>query len=175
MSMSEDPTTASTDAELAGYQAELGRQLRQIRQQKGMTLQQVEEASGGEWKAVVVGSYERGDRSVSVTKLARLADFYEVPLSALLPTQGVSTAPAPSTGVIVDLQRLTAIGDDGEDEIASMLVRLANGVQSRRGDYNGRILSLRNADLESLAHMADVTLADLVGQLRDRGLILDTA
>lgn len=171
--MSEE-TGTSNEAALAGYQAELGRQLRQIRQQKGMTLQQVEEASDGEWKAVVVGSYERGDRSVSVAKLARLADFYEVPLSALLPSQGASTAPATAAGVVVDLQRLAAI-DDGEDEIANMLVRLASGVQSRRGDYNGRILSLRNADLESLAHMADVTLVDLVGQLRDRGLLLDTA
>jgi transcriptional regulator with XRE-family HTH domain len=169
-----DPTSTTNDAALAGYQADLGRQLRQIRQQKGLTLQQVEDASDGEWKAVVVGSYERGDRSVSVAKLARLADFYEVPLSALLPTQGASSVPAPSTGVVVDLQRLAAIGDE-DDQLAGMLIRLANGVQSRRGDYNGRILSLRNADLESLAHMADVTLGDLVGQLRDRGLILDGA
>lgn len=173
--MSEDTTSTSNDAALAGYQADLGRQLRQIRQQKGMTLQQVEEASDGTWKAVVIGSYERGDRSVSVAKLARLADFYEVPLSALLPSQGASSSTTPAAGgVVVDLQRLAAI-DDGEDEIAGMLVRLAHGVRSRRGDYNGRILSLRNADLESLAHMADVSLSDLVGQLRDRGLILEGA
>src|ERR687890_717777 len=48
------------------YQKRLGARLRAIRQQQGLTLQQVEEMSEGRWKAVVVGSYERGDRAVSV-------------------------------------------------------------------------------------------------------------
>jgi transcriptional regulator with XRE-family HTH domain len=52
------------------YQKRLGARLRAIRQQQGLTLQQVEEMSEGRWKAVVVGSYERGDRAVSVAKLA---------------------------------------------------------------------------------------------------------
>ena len=67
------------------YAKALGNRLRAIRQQQGLSLQRVEEKSGGKWKAVVVGSYERGDRAVTVAKLAQLADFYGVPVSVLLP------------------------------------------------------------------------------------------
>lgn len=67
------------------YARALGSRLRAIRQQQGLSLQGVEEKSGGRWKAVVIGSYERGDRAVTVAKLAELADFYGVPVGELLP------------------------------------------------------------------------------------------
>ena len=63
----------------------LGARLRAIRTQQGLSLQGVEELSRGRWKAVVVGSYERGDRSVTVEKLAGLAQFYGIPTIDLLP------------------------------------------------------------------------------------------
>ena len=62
------------------YAKSLGARLRSIRQQQGLSLQGVEEKSNGRWKAVVVGSYERGDRAVTVSRLAELADFYRVPV-----------------------------------------------------------------------------------------------
>ena len=74
------------------YAKALGAKLRAIRQQQGLSLHGVEERSGGRWKAVVVGSYERGDRAVTVQKLAELAEFYSVPVSELLP----DAAPAPA-------------------------------------------------------------------------------
>src|SRR6266571_2307728 len=80
------------------YAKTLGARLRAIRTQQGLSLHGVEEKSRGRWKAVVVGSYERGDRSVTVQKLAELADFYGVPVSELLPGDagpGVLT-PAPT-------------------------------------------------------------------------------
>ena len=61
------------------YAKTLGARLRAIRTQQGLSLHGVEEKSRGRWKAVVVGSYERGDRSVTVQKLAELAEFYGVP------------------------------------------------------------------------------------------------
>ena len=68
-----------------GYAKALGTRLRAIRMQQHLSLHGVERKSGGKWKAVVVGSYERGDRAVSVQRLAELADFYGVPVSDLLP------------------------------------------------------------------------------------------
>ena len=70
------------------YAKTLGARLRAIRTQQGLSLHGVEEKSRGRWKAVVVGSYERGDRSVTVQKLAELAEFYGVPVSELLPGVG---------------------------------------------------------------------------------------
>ena len=61
------------------YARALGGRLRAIRTQQGLSLHGVEEKSEGRWKAVVVGSYERGDRAVTVQRLAELADFYAVP------------------------------------------------------------------------------------------------
>src|SRR5450432_2522741 len=73
------------------YARALGSRLRAIRTQQGMSLHGVEERSTGRWKAVVVGSYERGDRAVTVQRLAELADFYGVPVGALLPDAGGGT------------------------------------------------------------------------------------
>jgi hypothetical protein len=42
------------------YSRALGARLRAIRNQQGLSLQGVEDKSHGRWKAVVVGSYERG-------------------------------------------------------------------------------------------------------------------
>ncbi|HET7326346.1 MAG TPA: helix-turn-helix transcriptional regulator, partial [Nocardioidaceae bacterium] len=58
------------------YANTLGTKLRAIRQQQGLSLHGVEQKSRGRWKAVVVGSYERGDRAVTVQKLSELAAFY---------------------------------------------------------------------------------------------------
>jgi len=78
----------------------VGDRLRDIRRQQGLSLAEVEERSGGAWKAVVVGAYERGDRAVTVPRLAELADFYGVPLSTLLPTPAPAArrGPNPSSG-----------------------------------------------------------------------------
>ena len=67
---------------MGDYAKALGAKLRAIRQQQGLSLHGVEQKSGGRWKAVVVGSYERGDRAVTVQRLAELADFYGVPRAA---------------------------------------------------------------------------------------------
>lgn len=133
------------------YSRELGSRLRAIRQQQNLSLQGVEEKSGGRWKAVVVGSYERGDRAITVAKLADLAEFYGVPVAELLP-DGHSTGGAePPPRVVIDLERLSRV----PNERAAPLMRYAAAVQAQRGDYNGRVLSIRQDDLRMLAVMYD--------------------
>ena len=56
-----------------------------IRRQKRLSLQDVEAASTQEFKASVLGAYERGERAISVPRLQRLARFYNVPVDQLLP------------------------------------------------------------------------------------------
>jgi len=68
------------------YAKAVGERLRAIRQQHGLSLKSVEQRSRGRWKAVVVSSYERGDRAVSVQRLYELAEFYAVPITELLPS-----------------------------------------------------------------------------------------
>src|SRR3954464_16107221 len=68
-----------------GYARRVGERLRAIRKQKGLSLQEVESASSQEFKASVLGAYERGERAISVPRLQRLARFYSVPVDQLLP------------------------------------------------------------------------------------------
>ena len=67
------------------YGRKVGERLRLIRRQKRLSLQEVEASSGQEFKASVLGAYERGERAISVPRLQRLARFYNVPVDQLLP------------------------------------------------------------------------------------------
>ena len=113
------------------YSKRVGERLRAIRRQKRLSLQEVEAASTQEFKASVLGAYERGERAISVPRLQRLARFYNVPVDQLLPTDvgpsfGVSTPgdavidltdrPARRDGepITIDLTRLESDGRDGE-------------------------------------------------------------
>src|SRR4051794_2321211 len=134
------------------YARSLGARLRAIRTQQGLSLHGVEERSQGRWKAVVVGSYERGDRAVTVQRLAELADFYGVPVSALLPDAGSGSVVEAPPRLVIDLERLGSV----PAERAGPLARYASTIQSQRGDYNGKVLSIRQDDLRTLAVISDL-------------------
>ncbi len=148
------------------YARELGVRLRAIRQQQGLSLPGVEQKSDGRWKAVVVGSYERGNRAVTVLKLAELAQFYGVPLAELLPSGGSATS-EPMPAVMLDLKRLGEV----EDPAAAPLSRYAASIQSVRGDYNGKVLSIRTEDLRTLAVIYDQPVRALVDQFIGWGVM----
>ena len=67
------------------YAKALGENLRRVRQERGLSLMRIEEKTDGRFKAVVIGSYERADRAVTVQRLAELAEFYGVNPAELLP------------------------------------------------------------------------------------------
>src|ERR1700689_2910737 len=62
-----------------------GARLRTMRKQMRLSLQAVEAMSEQEFKASVLGAYERGERAISVPRLQRLAKLYDVPVDQLLP------------------------------------------------------------------------------------------
>nr|MCU0261511.1 helix-turn-helix domain-containing protein [Ilumatobacteraceae bacterium] len=53
------------------YSRQVGERLRVIRKQKRLSLQEVEAQSNQEFKASVLGAYERGERALSVPRLDR--------------------------------------------------------------------------------------------------------
>jgi len=148
-----------------GYAKALGARLRAIRLQQHLSLHGVERKSGGKWKAVVVGSYERGDRAVSVQRLAELADFYGVPVSDLLPPEDSPVATGggatPLSRIILNLERVAALTDpQGE-----VLRRFAASIQRQRGDLGNRNLPVRHEDLRTLALMYDTSIEALTERL----------
>jgi transcriptional regulator with XRE-family HTH domain len=155
---------ASYDPKLA-----LGERLRRIRRQQGLSLADVEERSGGVWKAVVVGAYERGDRSVSIGRLAGLASFYGVPLSELLPATTRRAAEEHSRKVVIDLTVLAA----QKTPAATAISRYVDRIRRMRGDHNARVLTVRGGDLENLALIAGADPQRFMGELRTRGIVRD--
>ena len=156
---------------MSEYAKALGARLRGIRNQQGMSLQGVEEKSNGRWKAVVIGSYERGDRAVTVQKLAELASFYGIPIAELLPDARPVRGGDPATKVVLNLERLGQL----PAEQAGPLARYAATIQSQRGDYNGRVLSIRSEDLKSLAIIYDISPGELTDQLISWGVLTPDA
>ena len=152
---------------MTDYAKTLGARLRAIRTQQGLSLHGVEEKSRGRWKAVVVGSYERGDRAVTVQRLAELADFYGVPIHELLPDAIVATPTEVSPRIVIDLEQLSTVPADQ----SAPLARYAATIQSQRGDYNGRVLSIRHEDLRSLAVIYDQSPGALTEQLISWGVL----
>src|SRR3979409_1175973 len=147
----------STEDMPSGYARQVGERLRNIRRQQGLSLQAVEATSDREVKASVLGGYERGERIISVLRLQRLARFYGVPVDQLLPrdTGPMPTLPrredeaaAPPGGgydegkVTVDLAKLEAL-DAPEKDLISRYVGM---IQLQRGDFNGRMLTIRAED-----------------------------
>lgn len=145
----------------------LGARLRAIRTQQGLSLHGVESKSQGRWKAVVIGSYERGDRAVTVARFAELAEFYGVPVSELLPPGSQTTPIEPTPRIVIDLERLSQVPGDQ----AGPLARYAATIQTQRGDYNGRLLSIRREDLRSLAVIYDASVSDLTERLITWGVL----
>jgi transcriptional regulator with XRE-family HTH domain len=154
---------------MSDYAKTLGMRLRAIRTQQGLSLHGVEEKSEGRWKAVVVGSYERGDRAVTVQRLSELAEFYGVPLAELLPEE--ETAPAaevaPAPRLVLDLEHLGSVPEPH----SAPLARFAAAIQSQRGDYNGRVLSVRQEDLRALSVIYNLSPAALTEQLTAWGVL----
>jgi transcriptional regulator with XRE-family HTH domain len=149
-------------------QQALGARLRRIRAQQGLSLAQVEERSGGQWKAVVVGAYERGDRAVTIERLAALAAFYDVPIAYLLPADHEEPVAAENVGVILDLTRLT--DHEGRADAVGAIARFARRIQLQRGDHAGRVITLRDADVRTIALAAGVEPVDLHRDLRTVGV-----
>jgi transcriptional regulator with XRE-family HTH domain len=150
-------------------QRELGARLRRIRGQQNLSLAQVEERSGGRWKAVVVGAYERGDRAVTIERLAALAAFYDVPITHLLPDVPRPRSAERHDGILLDLTRL-AEHDQDPDPVGAV-ARFARRIQLLRGDHAGQVLSLRDADVRTIALAAGIEPDTLHEELRERGLV----
>ena len=158
---------------MASYAEQVGERLRNIRLQKGLSLHDVEERSVKEFKASVLGAYERGERSISVPRLHRLAIFYGVPVDHLLPRLGPEVSEAATAGgggndeaVCIDLEAL----ESRSEPEAQTLNRYLALIQTQRGDFNGKVLTIRRDDVRVLAAILDQSPGGLIERLDDLGL-----
>jgi len=172
------------------YATKVGERLRVVRKQKRMSLQAVEGASQHEFKASVLGAYERGERAISVPRLQRLARFYNVPVDQLLPRdlgpegpswatdgeggtidireeQGTTRMSADDGRIAIDLTRLESLGAPERE----LLSRYVGMIQLQRQDFNGQVLTIRQEDLRAIACLFEATSEGMRRRLDQLGLI----
>jgi transcriptional regulator with XRE-family HTH domain len=159
----------------ATYARQVGDRLRKVRKQQRLSLQAVEASSSQEFKASVLGAYERGERAISVPRLQRLALFYNVPVDQLLPkgdgdllVESESFVAPEDAGrkVTIDLTALS----EAEGPEADLLARYLRMIQVQRQDFNGRVLTVREEDLRAIACLLESRPEQMRRRLDDLGL-----
>lgn len=177
----------------AAYARAVGSRLRAVRKQMRLSLQAVEAMSDQEFKASVLGAYERGERAISVPRLQRLAKLYDVPVDQLLPQDddanrwgpggeregaGAPTGENPARArralrpwdghekVTIDLTKLNSVSGPERD----LLRRFLSMIQVQRQDFNGRMITIRAEDLRAIACLFGVTPDAMSRRLDELGL-----
>jgi transcriptional regulator with XRE-family HTH domain len=150
--------------------------MRAIRLSKGLTLHEVEEASKRRIRAVVLGSYERGDRTLSVRMAIIIAQFYGVPLSYLL--EEPDSRAGKSSAAVLDLRRIRTIFSDSTVPVkitASLrsVFNFTGEIVKLRNDWNGELISLRSSDMDLLAAAAGMHQDELIEILRSHRLLIE--
>ena len=153
------------------YSRLVGERLRSIRLQKNMSLGDVETRSNNEFKASVLGAYERGERAISVPRLERLAKFYDVGIDQLLPRDPqrveVGSANALQGKLRIDVAKLSQM----QGTQFSMLEKFLRMIQIQRQDFNGKVITVRQHDIRAIAVMLDVAVDDVPARLASLGLV----
>ncbi len=139
--------------------------LRIIRKSKGWSLQDVERNSNGKWKAVVIGSYERSDRSISLRKAISLMEFYQVPISELFPE---ISPEAEGRSISINLAKL-AVDQSSNSE---SLRKFTKSIGDRRKDWNGKLLTIRANDLQFLNLLLGLNESATLDYLAEADLLI---
>ncbi|CAI8397318.1 MAG: Uncharacterised protein [Acidimicrobiaceae bacterium] len=169
----------SEDQDMA-YRSLVGERIRSIRKQKRLSLQEVEARSEAEFKASVLGAYERAERAISVPRLQRLANFYNVPVDQLLPgedafnelgggSQSHEDIDITERSLVIDLTKLS----ESKTPESVVINRYLKIIQVKRQDFNGRVLTIRRDDLQALAAIIGTTVEDAPQRLAELNLLRD--
>ena len=147
----------------------IGARLKHIRRQQGLTLKQIEIKSRGKWKAVVIGSYERGSRNMPISRLGEVARILGVDVAYLLgqPLGRQDLAPV----LTLDLRAISRPSFTNPSRL-ELLVTYCAGIVKKRSDWNGEVLSIRESDLLNLSFALGIEQADLLQWLTGENYLL---
>jgi transcriptional regulator with XRE-family HTH domain len=187
-----DDEDEQEEAARIAYAQAVGARLRTMRKQMRLSLQAVEAMSEQEFKASVLGAYERGERAISVPRLQRLAKLYDVPVDQLLPPDDVVAtrwgASGSSAEEVAPLSARRAIqAGSGADKVAidltklhtvsgperDLLRRFLSMIQVHRQDFNGRMITIRAEDVRAIACLFGVTPDSMGSRLDELGLLVN--
>jgi transcriptional regulator with XRE-family HTH domain len=150
------PSTGRSGASPWLQMLAVAERLRRVRVSRHLTLHDVEAMTSGEFKASVLGAYERGDRSLSIRRLARLAEVYGVDPAQLLSAEDeIDLRGLQAEEDEIDLRGLQAEErrarpTTGTDLPLAAVARLSADVRTRRRELVFTPLTLRASDVEFL-------------------------
>lgn len=151
---------------------EISRSIRRARRSRGWTLADVERRSHGELKAVVMGSYERGSRSISLSRAILIADVFGMPLHELLGS-GNQSLDEKTMKMTFDQRQVNEPVEANQSESQLLLKRYLQAISVRRRDWNGEVLSLRASDFDTLTLLLAKNKKDLEEWLTDNHFLLN--
>ena len=149
----------------------VGERIRAIRKQKKWSLGELETQSNNEFKASVVGAYERGERAISVPRLEGLARLLGVPVDQLLPSSQERVSDARPAGAPVKLRIDVAKLSTFEGTQFKMLERYLRMLQVKRQDFNGKVITVRADDWRAIAVMLDCEIDEVGNRLGELELL----
>jgi transcriptional regulator with XRE-family HTH domain len=149
----------------ASYSIRVGERLRAARKELRLSLQAVEAQSNQEFKASVLGAYERGERAISVLRLQRLAAFYGVAVDSLLPPAHEVSHEDGDAGITIDLRTVNAPDPSELPALAAaagndLIARFVAVIRARRATHDA-VTTLRAEDVQTLANLLGTTADDV--------------
>jgi transcriptional regulator with XRE-family HTH domain len=134
--------------------------MRLLRESRHLTLSQAAKLSKGRISAIALGSYERGDRSVSASKLIIIAHLYEVPISELFESPRNFM---PEERISIDVRKILTTSNPVAQKITEVLRNIAR----MRGDWNGEVISLRAQDINNFQVFTGLTTEEIKAVLAE--------
>jgi transcriptional regulator with XRE-family HTH domain len=155
------------------YAELVGEKLRRMRQDRGLSLQEVCERSGGSFVVSTLSAYERGKRSLSLERLCELAEIYGQSPMSLLDIEGdtgsgfqrSATSNAPLRIRLDCLDRLEPAERKPLESYLAFLRELRN-------DPAREMLTIRKEDLAYLSALYGVRPQALKDYLEKEGILL---
>ena len=144
--------------------------IRKQRKARSLTLQDIERLSNGQIKAVVMGSYERGSRAISLARTIEIANLFAIPLSELI-EEPTTISSRNDEFLIFDLRRLREISNKNQSDAICKINAFLGAICARRRDWNGEVLTLRSADLDTLTLLLSMTTSEFKELLCHQRLI----
>ncbi|MCZ7661499.1 MAG: helix-turn-helix domain-containing protein [Thermoleophilia bacterium] len=148
----------------------VGEKLRRLRQDRGLSLQEVCDRSGGSFVVSTLSAYERGKRSLSLERLQELADIYGISPTSILDVEDESAMRGSlnrSGPLRINLEHLDKLTEAERRPLENYLDFLRN----LRNDPSRKVLTIRKDDLNFLSTLYGVRPQALKDRLEAEGIL----
>jgi len=154
--------------------AHVAARLRTIRRSRSLSLSQVEALSSGKLKAVVLGSYERGSRNLTIKRAIEIAKIYNVPVTELFSEKSSYQVRA-TPRLMLDIraiQRQSALMSDEARVQRRVLSQMLRSICEYRQDWNGEVITLREGDLATISLLLNIDRGAVIDWLTESSILL---